>query len=66
MAETCATCRFWRDFEGSGLDATTLRDCRRRAPIALTREEIGAYVYADWPVTGHDDWCGEHQKEVSE
>jgi len=50
--ETCGKCRFWStDTEATGC-------CRRYAPRPLTN---GTPTETLWPVTDHDDWCGEHR-----
>lgn len=60
--DTCETCRFWRP-DG---DRVGDRDgeCRRRAPIAKTfasNEEAGQPLYANFPMTWCESWCGEHE-----
>ncbi len=51
---TCASCRWW----GEILDgcAPPSGACKRRAPVALGDGDWDAM----WPLTNHDDWCGEH------
>jgi hypothetical protein len=51
IEQVCTNCAFWRS---SGSD---LGSCRRYPPRLLTPE--GSLGH--WPVTQHDDWCGEFQ-----
>lgn len=54
-AERCETCRYWH--KGTHVPSgITLYTCRRGPP------EAGITL---WPVTEHDDWCGEwREREV--
>ena len=63
MARMCSTCQFW-EWDGG---AAGVGECRRRSPRPFNTEETGPdskYVY--WPSTCANDWCGEHEKKVSE
>jgi len=66
----CSNCRFWR------IDNQEKGECHRSPPVLLGEVIIDAmvrYRVADayeasrsvdasrWPVTAHDDWCGEYR-----
>jgi hypothetical protein len=61
---SCGGCRF-----SGPIDYESVRDlrgkvlCRRRAPWASGPGDTGTNWSsgADWPVVGHDDWCGEFE-----
>ena len=53
--KTCETCRWWRDDRPRPYEGL----CKRNAPKCL---DDGS---TDWPVTKHNDWCGEHQTKES-
>ena len=62
---TCASCRWWREFEHTpGIDQTG--KCRRYAPRPVFEEVVpvddvlGFNDNVAWPRTVHYDWCGEH------
>lgn len=52
MGETCATCRFWVQWN------TTISEgrCKAKTPIP-SPDDSSAW----WPISQADDWCGEHQ-----
>lgn len=56
-AESCSTCRYWRQ---SARTATT-GQCRRNPPIW----RVDAAV-SEWPRTDATDWCGEHRGPAEE
>ena len=50
MTERCETCRYWN--KGTHVPSgMTVYTCRRTPPTP------GAITL--WPITKHDDWCGE-------
>jgi hypothetical protein len=60
----CRHCRFW--------DVIMVESgyCRRYAPrgvveVAIEDDDDDAPVVAVWPVTHHDDWCGEYVPDRS-
>lgn len=55
---TCGCCRFWigQDNEISGT-------CHRSSPNIITNTP---QPWAVWPITAHDDVCGEFAVEVDE
>ena len=57
--EKCETCRFWH----TPVDGIGKEICRRFPPVAVS-EMFKDPPYPEptagvWPVTGHNDWCGE-------
>lgn len=55
----CRSCKHWHHLEhGHGL-------CRRYAPRIVEGQARTGHEddsdWAVWPVTGEDDWCGEHE-----
>lgn len=54
MAETCATCRFWKRRQPEKRGG----QCRRHAPVSIA---VGEGRWRDWPATGDTDWCGDYQ-----
>lgn len=59
--DECEHCKYWREeSNGDG-------ECRRRAPSSrlvfagepVEGTESEALVY--WPLTSHEDWCGEFE-----
>ncbi len=49
----CCDCRFWLGGE------ETEGQCRRHAPRS------GEKIFAHWPTTGEDDFCGEFDRGAS-
>jgi hypothetical protein len=59
----CRSCRWWDGWPGD--DAGF---CRRHAPkplpLIIVQDEAGDdHAEAIWPITTHDDWCGEYQRD---
>jgi hypothetical protein len=63
-ATRCDTCRWWRPLlDQKGQPSRDHGRCHRRAPaVAILTEddESDGNVWAWWPQTVLDDFCGEH------
>lgn len=59
MTDSCSTCRFWLNTPDH---EQLLGDCRRYAPSPVTApvDLIGKEMNTFWPVTAHNDLCGDH------
>ncbi|WWT39817.1 hypothetical protein [Microcystis phage Mwe-JY25] len=59
MADTCATCRFWkREVFPDGL-------CLARSPVAPAKLDHFGRPRAVWPETHMDNWCREHEPRAA-
>ena len=60
VAETCGTCRFFRqnappyDVKGG--------ECRRRSPVMVGTSERG---WSEWPYVQLTNWCGEYEQRCN-
>lgn len=72
-AESCETCRFWRDSHEKLTDARdgTVGWCRRYPPqlspdwLSDDYQATDVYTAASQPGTEYCDWCGEYQPTVA-
>ena len=67
----CDECRMWYDLESTeqGDDGHESGECRRHAPVSYCisdRESGENNLKAIWPLTLHDEWCGEFQAKENE
>ena len=55
---TCRDCKFWRLGKDPGV---ALGECKRHAPKPKIKLAGKPYALV-WPVTNHDDFCGEFEE----
>jgi hypothetical protein len=56
----CGNCKFWaavRDHRTPMISEN--HDCRRHAPSPYTVADGHHMTLYNWPMTNHDDWCGD-------
>lgn len=78
MAERrCETCEFWGRFSVHSPAAEGLAnwgECRRRAPTVMSPSMVALKhddgteerLFSAFPQTAEDDWCGEHERKMTE
>jgi hypothetical protein len=54
---TCGSCRFWNS------DDEVIGRCLRNAPSVVVDMIADKRIWAVWPMTAHDDVCGEFAAE---
>lgn len=54
----CDQCRFWVRFGDRAVG-----NCRRSAPKPLRTQDPDKVVYAVWPRTGEDEFCGDFVRQ---
>ncbi len=49
----CDNCKFWHRLTDD------FGDCHRNAPVVTSNKPKDSRLFAMWPETDSDDWCGE-------
>lgn len=68
MKPTCETCRW---YASNKQDAGEIGECRRYAPRPVLwhtiqlEDETRGETQACWPMTMHNDFCGEHEPQFA-
>lgn len=66
-AERCGQCRFWSEIPQAGGERG---NCHRYAPPARifsdseSDEVVRSDIYARWPQTREEDWCGDFKQNA--
>jgi len=60
MEQKCESCKFWRVWgEKRG-------ECHRNAPLPMSPSNSPSRNGTHWPLTQHDQWCGEFQESQND
>lgn len=57
IVRSCETCEYYAQ------ETTTLGECRKALPKGI---EVNKSLYAGWPRTLKNDWCGEFVRKQEE
>lgn len=55
---SCLNCVLWELIPGLGNRDRRVGDCRAHAPVLAASTQ--GKMRSKWPMTGEDDWCGDH------